>query len=50
MYLFNFFSKKLSKKLANLVLKSMDENVGEIGEVYLDKISVVKMDVIMLGI
>ena len=39
MYLFNCFSEELSKKLANLALKSTDEDVREIGEIYLDKIS-----------
>ncbi|OCG19048.1 hypothetical protein A9G29_04910 [Gilliamella sp. Fer2-1] len=35
MYLFNSFSQKLSKKLANLALQSDDKDVQEIGEFYL---------------
>ncbi|PIT50847.1 hypothetical protein BHC44_11905 [Snodgrassella alvi] len=37
MYLFNFISEELSKKLAILALESDDEDVREIGKIYFDK-------------
>lgn len=37
MYLFNSISEQLSKKLALLALKSNDEDVQEIGQIFFDK-------------